>query len=156
MVPDAEEIADADWLYRRLAIHHIRQSDGSVHYNAFMRNSDPRGKKKEPDHDVSVDLARLVDEKPDQSLAIAKRPDLGIGAIEAGFPRSLGLEAIHTPVLAPPEQRNLAHASIRGNQGDRAIDRCVRMAEEMTKHVKVYPVGSPWRPSSSSSPTERP
>ena len=87
MTAGLEEIADDDWLYRRLAVHNIRQSDGSVHDNAFMRNADPRGRKKEPDPDVSVDFARLT--TLEQSLAVAGRPDQGIGAIQAGFPRSL-------------------------------------------------------------------
>jgi hypothetical protein len=146
MAAEPEQIADDDWLYRRLAVHNIRQSDGSVHYNAFMRNADPRGRKKEPDPDVSVDLARLT--TPEQSLATAGRPDQGIGAIQAGFPRSLApgqIDVVHTPVLEPPERRNLAHASIRGNEGEGALDRCALMAEEMSKHVRIYPVGSPWR-----------
>jgi len=87
MLDETESITDDDWVYRRLAVHNIRQSDGSVHYNAFMRNSDPRGRKKEPDPDVSVDLARLT--TPEQSLAVAGRPDQGIGALQAGFPRLL-------------------------------------------------------------------
>jgi hypothetical protein len=137
MAPEAEEIADADWLYRRLAIHNIRRSDGSVHYNAFLRNSDPRGRKKEPDPDLSVDLARLT--TPEQSLAVAGKPDQGIGAIQAGFPRDLGLEVVHTPIREPRKLRNLAHSSIRGNEGEGALDRCHLMADEMTKHVRIYP-----------------
>lgn len=146
MAYDPEHIADDEWLYRRLAVHNIRQSDGTVHYNAFMRNADPRGKKKEPDPDVSVDLARLT--TPEQSLTIAGRPGQGIGGIQAGFPRSLApkqINVVHTPVLDPPERRNLAHASIRGNEGEGALDRCMVMAEEMSEHVLIYPVGSPWR-----------
>ena len=146
MAVEPEQIADDYWLYRRLAVHNIRQSDGTVHYNAFMRNADPRGRKKEPDPDVSVDLARLT--TPEQSLAVADRPDQGIGAIQAGFPRALApgrIEVVHTPVLEPPERRNPAHASIRGNAGEGALDCCVLMAEEMSKDVRIYPVGSPWR-----------
>jgi hypothetical protein len=146
MAAEPEQIVDDDWLYRRLAVHNIRQSDGSVHYNAFMRNSDPRGRKKEPDPDVSVDLARLT--TPQQSLTVAGRPDHGIGAIQAGFPRSLApglIDVLHTPVLEPPERRNPAHASIRGNEGEGAFDRCTMMAEEMSGHVTIYPGGSPWR-----------
>jgi hypothetical protein len=137
MTPEPEEIADADWLYRRLAIHNIRRSDGSVHYNTFLRNSDPRGRKKEPDPDVSVDLARLT--TPEQSLAAAGKPDQGIGAIQAGFPRGLGLEVVHIPIREPRELRNLSHSSIRGNEGEAALDRCHLMADEMTKHVRIYP-----------------
>ena len=143
MTVEPEAIADSDQLYRRLAVHNIRRSDGSVHYNAFMRNADPRGRKKEPDPDVSVDLARLT--TPERSLATAGRPDQGIGAIAAGFPRSLGLHVVHTPIDEPYELRNRAHSSIRGNEGEGAIDRCQLMAAEMTAHVLIYPAGSPWR-----------
>jgi hypothetical protein len=141
-----ESIADDDWLYRRLGVHSIRRADGSVHYNAFMRNADPRGRKKEPDPDVSVDLARLT--TPEQSLTVAGKPGQGIGAIQAGFPRSLApglIDVVHTPITEPPERQNLAHASIRGNEGEGAIDRCTQMADEMTKNILIYPVGSPWR-----------
>ena len=87
---------------------------------------------------------------PEQSLAVAGRPDQGIGAVQAGFPRSLApgqIEVVHTPVFDPPERRNLAHTSIRGNEGEGALDRCTLMAEEMSKDVRIYPVGSPWRAS---------
>lgn len=119
MSVERESISDTDWLYRRLAIHHIRKADGSVHYNAFMRSADPRGKKKEPDPDVSVDLARLT--TPEQSLIVADRPNLGIGAIEAGFPRALApgqIEVVHTPDEAPSDRPNPAHSSIKGNEGE--------------------------------------
>src|SRR4051812_3619333 len=151
MLDETESITDDDWVYRRLAVHNIRQSDGSVHYNAFIRNSDPRGRKREPDPDVSVDLARLT--TPEQSLARAGRPDHGIGALQAGYPRSLApglIEVVHTPVLEPAERRNPAHASIRGNEGDGALDRCSLMADEMSKHVRIYPAASPWHQSESS------
>jgi hypothetical protein len=146
MAVERETIADDDVLYRRLAVHNIRQSDGSIHYNAFMRNADPRGRKKEPDPDVSVDLARLT--TPEKSLAVAGRPDQGIGAIQAGVPRALApgqIDVVHTPVIEPPERQNPAHASIQGNEGEGALDRCSLMADEMIKDVRIFPVGSPWR-----------
>src|SRR5215211_4385615 len=107
MGAEPEPIVDDDWLYRRLAVHNVRQSDGTVHYNTFMRNADPRGRKKEPDPDVSVDLARLT--TPEQSLTTAGRLDQGIGAIQAGYPRSLApgqTDVVHTPVLEPLERQN--------------------------------------------------
>jgi hypothetical protein len=146
MTVEREPIADQDWLYRRLGVHNVRQVDGSVHYNAFMRNADPRGKKKEPDPDVSVDLARMT--TPEQALIVAGRPSMGIGAIEAGFPRALApgqIEVVHTPDEAPADRPNPAHSSIKGNEGEGALDRCHLMAEEMSRHVLIYPVGSPWR-----------
>ena len=81
-------------------------------------------------------------------MTVAGRPDQGIGAVQAGFPRSLApgqIEVVHTPVVDPPERRNLAHTSIRGNEGEGALDRCTLMAEEMSKDVRIYPVGTPWR-----------
>ena len=79
---------------------------------------------------------------------VAGRPDQGIGALQAGFPRSLApgqIDVVHSPVQEPLERQNPAHASIRGNEGEGALDRCVLMAEEMSKNVEIYPVGSPWR-----------
>lgn len=73
---DREAIADGDWLYRRIALNDLR-SDGTVNRTAFMRNSTPPRKGKEPDPDVSVDLARLT--TPARSLEIAGRPEQGIG-----------------------------------------------------------------------------
>jgi len=58
-VSTTEAIADDDWLYRRLALNHLR-SDGTVNRTAFMRNSVPPNTGKEPDPQVSVDLARLT------------------------------------------------------------------------------------------------
>lgn len=141
-----EVIADADWLYRRLATNHIR-SDGTVNRTAFMRNSVPPGKGKEPDPEVSVDLARLTapPNSPEGSLATAGKPSQGIGALQAGFPRSLELEVMHAPVLDPQELRNLAHNLILGNASERAMELCDRMAVELSKHIRIYPVGSPWR-----------
>ena len=70
-----EAIEDDDWLYRRLALNHLR-SDGTVNRTAFMRNSVPPGRGKEPDPQVSVDLARLTTppNSPAGSLAVAGRP----------------------------------------------------------------------------------
>ena len=131
--PDAasarEVIADEDWLYRRIALNHLR-SDGRVNRTAFMRNSTPPQKGKEPDPDVSVDLARLT--TPRRSLEIAGRPEQGIGALRAGYPRSLGLEVEHSPL-----PQNRAHSSIAGNIDDRAMERCQLMAEEMSKHLLI-------------------
>ena len=45
-----------------------------------------------------------------------------------------------------PLPQNRAHSSITGNIDDRAMERCQLMAEEMSKHILIYPVGSPQRP----------
>jgi hypothetical protein len=141
-----ESISDEDWLYRRLALNHLR-SDGTVNRTAFMRNSVPPNKGKEPDPEVSVDLARLTTppNSPAGSLATAGKPHQGIAAMQAVFPRGLGLEVIHAPVTSPPELRNPAHSLILGNAGERAMELCDRMALELSKQISIYPVGSPWR-----------
>jgi len=106
-----EEIADEDWLYRRLALNHFR-SDGTVNRTAFMRNSTPPKKGKEPDPEVSVDLARLTTPPNSAvgSLAAAGRPNQGIATLQANFPRGLDLEVVHAPVMEPPNLRNVAQA----------------------------------------------
>ena len=112
-----------------------------------MRNSVPPNKGKEPDPQVSVDLARLTTppNSPEASLAVAGRPNQGIGAMQAGFPRGLGLDIIHDPVFHPPEMMDLAHSLIQGNAGERAMELCELMAEVMSRHVLIHPVGSPLR-----------
>jgi hypothetical protein len=55
-----EVIEDGDWLYRRLALNHLR-SDGTVNRTAFMRNSVPPNRGKEPDpHIVGSPLRRAT------------------------------------------------------------------------------------------------
>jgi hypothetical protein len=147
--PDAsliEVIGDEDWLYRRLALNHLR-SDGTVNRTAFMRNSLPPGKGKEPDPQVSVDLARLTmpPHSPQASLATARRPNQGIGALQAEFPRALGLDVIHDPIAEPLEPANRAHTLIQGNASECAMELCELMAEETSRHVLIYPVGAPQR-----------
>jgi hypothetical protein len=52
---------------------------------------------------------------------------------------------IHDPVLHPPDLVNVAQSLIQGNAGERAMELCELMAEEMSRHVLIYPVGSPLR-----------
>jgi hypothetical protein len=112
-----------------------------------MKNSLPPSKGKEPDPEVSVDLARLTTppHSPDGSLQTAGRPNQGIGAMQAAFPREFGLAVNHAPISSPDAFRNMAHTLIVGNVGERAMSLCDRMAIEMSQYVKIYPVGSPWR-----------
>jgi hypothetical protein len=63
----------------------------------------------------------------------------------AGYPRRLGLEVIHDPVVHPSELANAAHTLIQGNAGERAMELCELLAEELSKHVLIYPVGLPAR-----------
>lgn len=130
-----EPVHDEDWLYRRLAPHHIKR-DGSVSSSAFMRSTDQSGRRREPDPDVSVDLARLT--TPEESLRCAGRPQHGIGALQAREPRRMGLTVVHSPL---PENR--AHASIRGNQGAEGYPRCHALAAILSRNIVIRPRALP-------------
>ena len=121
-----EEIADGDELYRRLGPDHVKP-DGTISRTAFMRNSFVNPNRKEPDPDISVDLARLT--TPELTLARASRPTHGIGSLVAAFPRSLGLTVRHTPT-----DENWAHSSIEGNR-DRQT--CYLLAQATT--ILIHP-----------------
>lgn len=131
-----EAIEDEHWLYRRLPPVFIKP-DGTISDKLFMRNSEANPNRKEPDPDVSVDWERYA--TPEQSLAMAGRPTHGICGLQAGFPRSLDLTAIHTP---DRERGNRAHASIRGNEGPRAKARCFQLAEQVAQHILIRPSSS--------------
>jgi hypothetical protein len=128
-----ERIEDEDWLYRRLPPIFVKP-DGSISDKLFMRNSEASRNKKKPDPDISVDWDRYA--TTEQSLALAERPAHGICWLQAGFPRSLDLTVLHTP---DRERGNRAHASIRGNEGPRAKQRCFLLAEEAGKHILIRP-----------------
>ena len=130
-----EVIDDADWLYRRLPPVYVKP-DGTVSSKAFMRNSDPQGRKKEPDPDISVDWDRHT--TPEQALERAGRLSHGIGALQAAVPRRLGLTVEHTP---DHQHENRAHASILGNQGAGSKERCYLLAEEVSKYLLIRPTG---------------
>ena len=119
MAVEREVIGDDDDLYRRLARHHVKEN-GQVSSSAFKRGKDP-------DPEVSVNLARLM--SYDEMLRRANRPDQGVGVIVARIPRRLGLTVRHDPVEGNP-----AHAVIEG-QTTRAQPR--QLAEE-TRILK-YP-----------------
>ena len=89
-----EDIADEDDLYRRLGPDHVKP-DGAISRTAFMRNSTVNRNRKEPDPEISVDLARLT--TPALTLTRANRPAHGVGSLVAAYPRSLGLAVRHTP-----------------------------------------------------------
>jgi len=69
--------------------------------------------------------------------------------MQAGFPRGLGLDVVHDPMVNPPDMMNLAHTLIQGNASEQAMELCELMAEEISKHVLVSPVGAPGRSSGS-------
>jgi hypothetical protein len=133
-----ETIEDEDWLYRRLPPVFVKP-DGTISDKLFMRNSEANRNKKEPDPDISVDWDRYA--TPEQSLALAERPSHGICALQAGFPRSdaLALTVMHTP---DRERGNRSHASILGNEGPRAKQRCFLLAEEVSKHILIQPAST--------------
>ncbi|MFN8637412.1 MAG: hypothetical protein U0893_26470 [Chloroflexota bacterium] len=134
-LPDWPEeiIADDDSLYRRVPPIFVKP-DGTLSDKLFMRNSESNRNKKEPDPDISVDWDRYA--TPEQSLVRAERPTHGICGLRAAFPRSLDLTATHSP---DREHDNRAHASIRGNEGPRAKQRCFRLAEQASKHLLIRP-----------------
>lgn len=99
MAARIEEIADGDELYRRIAPGAVRP-DGTVSRVAYMRNS-------QPDDEISVDLARLT--TPERSIEPIKGRGFGLGALVAGYPRSLGFAVRHDPLPT-----NHAHSLIAG------------------------------------------
>ncbi|MBA2449640.1 MAG: hypothetical protein H0V51_16590 [Chloroflexi bacterium] len=125
-----EDIADEDDLYRRLGPDHVKP-DGAISRTAFMRNSTVNRNRKEPDPEISVDLARLT--TPALTLTRANRPTHGVGSLVAAYPRSLGLSVRHTPT-----DENWAHSSIEGNQ-DR--ENCYLLARATT--ILIPPQSSP-------------
>jgi hypothetical protein len=132
-----ETIEDEHWLYRRLPPIFVKP-DGTISDKLFMRNSEANRNKREPDPDISVDWDRYA--TPEHSLILAGRPTHGICGLQAMFPRALDLTATHTPDRA---LGNRAHASIRGNEGPRAKQRCFLLAEEAAKHILIRPAPSP-------------
>lgn len=128
-----ERIEDGDWLYRRVPPVFIKP-DGTLSDKLFMRNSEANRNKREPDPDISVDWDRYA--TPEQSLEIAGRPTHGICGLQAIAPRFLDLSVTHTPDTA---RGNRAHASIRGNEGPRAKQRCYLLAEAASRHILIVP-----------------
>ncbi len=128
-----ETINDEDWLYRRLPPVFIKP-DGTLSDKLFTRSSEANRNRREPDPDISVDWDRYA--TPEQSLAHAQRPTHGICGLQARFPQSLDLTVTHTP---DRERGNRAHASVQGNEGPRARQRCFLLAEEAGKHVLIRP-----------------
>lgn len=116
---DIEAIDDRDELYRRLAPDFVK-ADGTVSSATFKRA-------KNPDPEVSVDLARLT--TPDETLRRADRLHFGIGVLTASVPRSLGLTVRHDPVDGNP-----AHSVIEGQ----TTRQQPRLLAEQTRILK-YP-----------------
>jgi hypothetical protein len=108
------DIRDEDELYRRLIPFSVQ--DGRVTSAAFY---DRRGK---PDPSISVNLARLstLEETLSQGPL-----GFGVGVLQAGTPRSIGLSVRHAP-----EADNEANALIEGatsKEHCRALARATRI-----------------------------
>jgi hypothetical protein len=73
-------------------------------------------------------------------LAHAERPTHGICGLQAQFPRSLDLFVTHSP---DRELDNRAHASITGNEGPRAKQRCFLLAEHASRRILIRPTTPP-------------
>lgn len=119
-----EEIKDDEDLLRRFPPN-LLNSDGSLSSSAYKTNG-------EPDNEISVHLARLVD--PEEVLRRASRPTFGVGSIVARCPRDLGFSVYHDPL---PEDDS--HSLIAG-QNSRA--KC-RILAEKTKVVRFPRSTSP-------------
>jgi hypothetical protein len=96
-------VADEDLLYRRIFAQFVR-SDGRLSSAAFKVNS-------RPDHEISVDLAKLT--TPEASVDRAGRPGFLLGQLVAGEARNLGFAIRHDPVAGNP-----AHALITGENSN--------------------------------------
>ncbi len=113
------DIADDDWLYRRVMGYCI--VGGKVSSSAF------KNRRKKPETEISVDLAKLV--SPEESLRRAGMEHLSVVALQARDPRALGLEVIPDPL---PD--NDAHALI---VGENDMTKCQQLAEKAL--VKYQP-----------------
>jgi len=111
MIESIETIFNDDLLYRRLLHFHIK-STGQISSAAF------KNKKKEPDPEPSVDLARLT--TPGRCLLLGL-PGMKLGQLKAEVPFGLGLGVEHRPT-----NDNDAHCVITGNH---TLESCRRLAE---------------------------
>ena len=119
------EIENDDELYRRIAAGHLGP-DGKVTSAAFKLNG-------KPDHNISVDLAKLT--SAEACLNRAPGPRFGLGVMVSRFPRSLGFNVKHDPL---PD--NLAHSLIEGQNNK---EKCRLLADE-TKLIVIPRHAGPW------------
>ena len=111
MMASIETIANDDLLYRRLLYLHIKPT-GQISSAAF------KNKRKKPDPEPSVDLARLT--TPERCLLLGL-PGMKLGQLKAEVPFGLGLGIEHRPT-----NDNNAHCVITGNH---TLESCRRLAE---------------------------
>jgi hypothetical protein len=112
MADEKVVVDERDSLFRRLVSFWVNE-DGTVNSSAF------KNKKKKPDPEPSVDLARLT--SPERCREVGGNPALGVGELRAAVPLDLGFNVEHRPV---PEDD--AHCVILGNH---TKETCRRLAE---------------------------
>lgn len=105
-------IVDEDLLYRRLSIGNCFKQNGKISSVVFKR----RG---EPDHEISVDLARLTTAQ--ESVDRPGRLGFVLAQMEARSPRSLGFTVVHDP-----QDDNQSHSLILGENNSQ---RCRALAD---------------------------
>ncbi|MGH2559591.1 MAG: hypothetical protein ACRDJH_11045 [Thermomicrobiales bacterium] len=108
-------IGDDDELLRRLAPDHVTK--GAVNSLAFSGRSHEA-------NEISVDLRRLTTEE----RTLASRPSFGLGVLQVGDVRAMGLEIVHDPV-----EGNDAHCLIVGEYS-KAV---TRYLAKLTRVVKA-------------------
>jgi hypothetical protein len=112
-----EVVDDADQLYRRVVGYYIFTD--AQHGVERISSSALKEKKRRPERDISVEIARLTD--PQTSLAGAPNAGFRLIGFIARVPRSLGLDVVHDPV---PDC--YAHALITVSI---TADHCIAMVE---------------------------
>ena len=91
--------------------------------------------KDKPDHEISVDLARLTTRE--ESIARARKPGCGLGEMKAAFPRSKGFAVEHRPVAASETHpANYSHSQI---EGQNTKEMCRILAENTVVIVEPDP-----------------
>jgi hypothetical protein len=99
------EIADEDWLLRRVANRpDLIKRDGDA-----VRPSSVAFRPAGQDGKISVDIRNLLEDPSDPVAVLEDHPDHGLVELRAGVPRSLGMEVEHDPL---PD--NNAHGNIVG------------------------------------------
>lgn len=98
-----EIISDDDVLYRRIVPMHIKP-DGTISSSAYMN------RRKKPDCEISVDLARLCS-GPGETRSREGKSGFGVGELVARLPRckEVGMDVRHAPL-----DGNETHSLIEG------------------------------------------
>jgi hypothetical protein len=84
---------------------------------------------KQPDNEISVDLARFTTKE--ESIARARKPGAGLGIIRAAYPRSIGFLVEHRPL-----EENYSHSQI---EGVNTRELCFLLAENTVVDIEPEP-----------------